>query len=203
MTRDSLSISISESTLIVYKVAFVPVTGLYCNFLVLRSAGKTSAGLKDVECSIMDAYSEMITLSKRFIYIENQFFVSDALKTASPESTSRIQNKIAYDIASRIIIAFEKGEDFKVYIVLPETAGFLGKFEDRNCPEQELFFHLQVCHSIGKISIAILAPWSNTRRELNQTSARIAQIAVEKNRKNHVRQVHFYRFIPQMGAEKQ
>lgn len=88
----------------------------------------------------------MIRLSKRFIYIENQFFVSDATSgfDASAASTSRIQNKIAYNIASRIMIAFEKGEDFKVYIVLPESAGFLGKFEDRNCPEQELFFHLQV-----------------------------------------------------------
>ena len=88
----------------------------------------------------------MIKLSKRFIYIENQFFVSDATidSRESPHSNSRIQNKIASLIAARIIIAFEKGEDFKVYIVLPETAGFPGKFEDRNCPEQELFFHLQV-----------------------------------------------------------
>lgn len=149
---------------------------------ILRSAGKTSAGLKDVECSIMDAYSEMITLSKRFIYIENQFFVSDALKTASVVTQSRIQNKIAYDIASRIIIAFEKGEDFKVYIVLPETAGFLGKFEDRNCPEQELFFHLQVRHTNQSIFIAILAPWSDTRRELNKAPAGFTQQAVKKAR---------------------
>ncbi|CAG5104966.1 Oidioi.mRNA.OKI2018_I69.chr1.g1714.t1.cds [Oikopleura dioica] len=108
---------------------------------VLRSAGESSTGLKEKECSIYNAYCEVIKHSKRFIYIETQWFISDA--SLSQNSSNRIQNKIAASIASRIITAFEKDEDFKVYIVLPEVADFYGKFEDRNTPEQELFFHLQ------------------------------------------------------------
>lgn len=42
---------------------------------VLRSGGPWSVGTS-VECSIYNAYIDAIMNAKRFIYIENQFFVS-------------------------------------------------------------------------------------------------------------------------------
>lgn len=42
---------------------------------VLRSGGPWSVGTS-VECSIYNAYIDTIMNAKRFIYIENQFFVS-------------------------------------------------------------------------------------------------------------------------------
>ena len=103
------------------------------------------------------AYRKIINESKRFIYIENQFFVS----TSSLQQNT-IQNEVSKYIAERIILAHMREESYKVYIVLPEKSGFSGKLEERSAPEQELFFHLQM-HSIyrGKNSIqAYLDDWN-------------------------------------------
>ena len=103
------------------------------------------------------AYRKIINESKRFIYIENQFFVS----TSSLQQNT-IQNEVSKYIAERIILAHMREESYKVYIVLPEKSGFSGKLEERTAAEQELFFHLQM-HSIyrGKNSIqAYLDDWN-------------------------------------------
>jgi len=127
---------------------------------VVRSSSPWSAGFKiDVEAehSILLAYRKIINESKRFIYIENQFFVS----TSSLQQNT-IQNEVSKYIAERIILAHMREEPYKVYIVLPEKSGFSGKLEERTAAEQELFFHLQM-HSIyrGKNSIqAYLDDWN-------------------------------------------
>ena len=112
---------------------------------VLRSSCQWSAGFTDLERSeksILIAYRDIIRESKRFIYIENQFFVS-----TTDDKNSRIKNLVSKYIADRIKKAYAKGEPYKVYIVLPEKSGFKGQLEERQAPEQELFFQLQM-HSI-------------------------------------------------------
>lgn len=50
-----------------------------CETQVLRSASPWSIGLNQdkVECSIYNAYVDLIQRAQHFIYIENQFFISD------------------------------------------------------------------------------------------------------------------------------
>ena len=112
---------------------------------VLRSSCQWSAGFTDLEKSeksILYAYRDIIRESKRFIYIENQFFVS-----TTDDRNYRVKNLVSRYIAERIKKAFAKGEPYKVYIVLPEKSGFQGRLEERGAAEQELFFQLQM-HSI-------------------------------------------------------
>ena len=47
-----------------------------CTVQALRSAAPWSLGLLKVEHSIYEAYIQLIEQSERWIYIENQFFIS-------------------------------------------------------------------------------------------------------------------------------
>ena len=106
---------------------------------VLRSAASWSAGFKEtyLERSILEgillniqqyleynhtvsniypilkAYEKLIKESKRFIYIENQFFVSSTHKGPN-EAGFNVKNKISKFIAERIIKAHQNNEPFKV-----------------------------------------------------------------------------------------
>ncbi|AFM99380.1 phospholipase D [Encephalitozoon hellem ATCC 50504] len=79
---------------------------------VLRSAGKWSLGYD--EDSISRGYSEMILSSKRFIYIENQFFI-----TRCSSAPGFPENTIGKALVERIVRANRDGEEFKVYVVIP------------------------------------------------------------------------------------
>lgn len=48
-----------------------------CDVHILRSVSKWS-GFRSTENSILKAYIQMILSAKRFIYIENQFFMSSS-----------------------------------------------------------------------------------------------------------------------------
>ncbi|AFN84088.1 phospholipase D [Encephalitozoon romaleae SJ-2008] len=79
---------------------------------VLRSVGRWSIGYD--EASISRGYSEMIQNSKRFIYIENQFFI-----TKCSSAPGFPENAVGKALVERIIKADRNGEEFKVYILLP------------------------------------------------------------------------------------
>lgn len=81
---------------------------------VLRSISLWSAGVIQTESSIYAAYLRLIEKSEHFIYIENQFFISD---TAGAE----VQNKIASAIFNRIVKAATEQQIFRVVVVLPVT----------------------------------------------------------------------------------
>jgi len=66
----------------------------------------------EFEESIHEAYLKAIKGSKHFIYIENQFFISNF-------GTSKIKNNVVNAIAERIFKAIDKSETFRVYVVLP------------------------------------------------------------------------------------
>ena len=65
------------------------------------------------ECSIYNAYLDLIRNSKYYIYIENQFFISD-------------ENKICYELVERINKAYREKQKFKVMIMMPLLPGFEG-----------------------------------------------------------------------------
>uniref|UniRef100_A0A673MUF7 Phospholipase n=1 Tax=Sinocyclocheilus rhinocerous TaxID=307959 RepID=A0A673MUF7_9TELE len=89
------------------------------NVQVLRSASDWSAGIKYHEESIHTAYVNAIENSERYIYIENQFFISCA-------DNKVVHNKIGDAIAKRIIKAYRDGKKYRVYVVTPLLPGFEG-----------------------------------------------------------------------------
>ncbi|KAK5898012.1 hypothetical protein CgunFtcFv8_015466 [Champsocephalus gunnari] len=86
---------------------------------ILRSASDWSAGIKNHEESIHNAYVQVILNSQHFIYIENQFFISCS-------DNRYVFNKIGDAIAQRIIQAFREGKKYRVYLVTPLLPGFEG-----------------------------------------------------------------------------
>ena len=59
---------------------------------MLRSCSKWSAGIDGVEDSIYRAYISAIKSSEHYIYIENQFFITNSGQAASPTSNSNVEN---------------------------------------------------------------------------------------------------------------
>jgi phospholipase D1/2 len=93
--------------------------GYGCHVQVVRSVSDWSNGVL-TECSIQNAYRQMIQEAHHFIYIENQFFIS-ATKEGGP-----VKNLIAQALVERILRAARGGVEFKVIVVIPEVPGFAG-----------------------------------------------------------------------------
>lgn len=79
-----------------------------CEVQALRSASTWSLGIKHVEHSIQNAYTKAIQLSERFVYIENQFFIS----STEVEGTA-VTNNIGNALVSRIIKAHVEGTPWR------------------------------------------------------------------------------------------
>ncbi|KAF8792040.1 Phospholipase D1 like protein [Argiope bruennichi] len=88
---------------------------------VLRSLSHWSGGISETERSIQEAYIGIIQGSKHFIYIENQFFVTQ------PSGEHNIFNGIADALYNRIIKAHRNKVQFHVYVVLPLLPAFEGE----------------------------------------------------------------------------
>ncbi|KAL6064690.1 Phospholipase, variant 2 [Balamuthia mandrillaris] len=81
-----------------------------CHAQILRSISPWSGGHR-VESSIQNAYVDLITRAEHFIYIENQYFISDTAKGPS--------NAIASALLRRVVRAIEEEKPFHVVVVLP------------------------------------------------------------------------------------
>lgn len=90
-----------------------------CEVQILRSASTWSLGTQHTECSIQNAYLQMIEKSEHFVYMENQFFVSSSEALGVP-----IVNKIGDALVERIKRAYENDEDWKCVILIPLMPGF-------------------------------------------------------------------------------
>ena len=117
-----------------YKKYFYPGC-ITSSVQVLRSASEWSAGIKKTEHSILNAYYDLISNAKHYIYIENQFFVSKAWteqerKQCTHSVSDIVKNEIAFYIRKRIEKAYQNKENFKVYIFLPLLPGFAGEPEE-------------------------------------------------------------------------
>jgi phosphatidylserine/phosphatidylglycerophosphate/cardiolipin synthase-like enzyme len=93
-----------------------------CHVQVLRSVSTWSAGISKTENSIHEAMKHLIRTSKHYIYIENQFFISNV------NDSSVVRNEIAQCLYERIVRASENKENFKVYIFLPLIPGYEGQY---------------------------------------------------------------------------
>lgn len=92
---------------------------------VLRSVSSWSAGFLDtetIEQSIHEAYIHAISNAQRYIYIENQFFIT----LANVEGTI-VKNRIGETLLKRILRAHREGSVFRVFVVMPLLPGFEGE----------------------------------------------------------------------------
>ncbi|XP_019701186.1 phospholipase D1 isoform X2 [Harpegnathos saltator] len=92
---------------------------------VLRSVSSWSAGFLDpetVERSIQEAYIDAISRAERYIYIENQFFI-----TLASMEKSGVKNRIGETLLKRILRAHREGAVFRVFVVMPLLPGFEGE----------------------------------------------------------------------------
>ncbi|RWS15968.1 phospholipase D2-like isoform X2 [Dinothrombium tinctorium] len=93
---------------------------------VVRSISSWSAGTKVTECSIHNAYLDVIHNAKHYIYIENQFFVTQSSgKMAAKDSP--VMNEIGEALFRRIVRAFRNDETFRVYVLIPLLPAFEGE----------------------------------------------------------------------------
>ena len=78
-----------------------------------------------LEHSIFDAYLSLISSTKHFIYIENQFFIS-----SQPGLLIKVHNNVIEKLAERITRAHRNKETFHVILVMPLKPEFAGNWED-------------------------------------------------------------------------
>lgn len=85
-------------------------------------AGLISGKDNIIDRSIQDAYIHAIRRAKRFIYIENQYFLGSSFDwkggDIKPEDINCL-NIIPKELSLKIVNKIEKGERFTVYVVLP------------------------------------------------------------------------------------
>ncbi|KAF8603406.1 phospholipase D/nuclease [Ceratobasidium sp. AG-I] len=94
-----------------------------CKVQVVRSVSDWSHGVL-TENSVQMAYCQLIMEANHFIYIENQFFISNT------GNEGPVKNLIARALVERIISAAKSGQKFKVIVVIPEVPGFAGDIGD-------------------------------------------------------------------------
>lgn len=86
---------------------------------VVRSVSDWSHGVL-TERSIQNAYIQLIQESQHFIYIENQFFISNT------QDSGPVKNTIAKALVERILRAARENKHFHVVVVIPEVPAFSG-----------------------------------------------------------------------------
>jgi len=96
-----------------------------CRVQAVRSVSDWSHGVL-TEHSIQNAYRQLILEASHFIYIENQFFISNTAQEGP------VKNLIAQALAQRIIQAGKDGKKFKVIVVIPELPGFAGDVKNES-----------------------------------------------------------------------
>lgn len=98
-----------------------------CTCQLLRSSSYWSTGLTagSAEMSIQNAYIQLISESKHFLYIENQFFISSL-------AGQPVCNQVVSALADRILKAARLKQPFKVVVVLPLLPGFEGHILGEN-----------------------------------------------------------------------
>ncbi|KAM0028662.1 putative phospholipase D [Helianthus debilis subsp. tardiflorus] len=85
-------------------------------------AGLTSGKDHIIDRSIQDGYINAIRRAKKFIYIENQYFLGSSFGWNSNDINDEdieALHLIPKELSLKIVSKIESGEDFRVYIVLP------------------------------------------------------------------------------------
>lgn len=107
-----------------------------CNVQVCRSVSMWSAGVP-TEASIQAAYMDVITNSKHYLYIENQFFISGM------DGNGIVRNRILQALVDRIERAVQRDEKFRVYVVMPLLPAFEGNIRSHELTNLHAVMHWQ------------------------------------------------------------
>jgi phosphatidylserine/phosphatidylglycerophosphate/cardiolipin synthase-like enzyme len=127
-----------------------------CRVQMLRSSAQWSSGIER-EHSIYNAYMECISKSKHFVYIENQFFskltiiwnnlvclfIFFFLIVSATTQDKLLRNKIAQALVERIKRAHAKGENYKVFIIIPLIPAFEGDLATKDAAAARNVMHFQ------------------------------------------------------------
>lgn len=70
---------------------------------ITRSLSAWSGGISKTECSIHNAYLDLISKAEHYIYIENQFFVT----TCDPSRDNVCKNEVGLALYNRIYRAHQ------------------------------------------------------------------------------------------------
>ncbi|KAG5447459.1 Phospholipase [Clonorchis sinensis] len=135
-----------------------------------------------LESSIISAYVECILEAKRFIYIENQFFISfltipeDILDENIPQPHSTqsvvsiedydpyhllpagcettVKNRLVDALYLRILRAHRENTPFRVYILLPLIPGFTGTYGDpKSYSQHKILYYLRLSLFVGDTAL--------------------------------------------------
>ncbi|KAI4736194.1 phospholipase D [Aureobasidium sp. EXF-12298] len=110
-----------------------------CQIQILRSCTSWSIGTPNkTECSIMNAYVYLITSSEHFVYIENQFFISSCVVEGT-----QINNKIGDALVERIILAHERGDNWRACLIIPLMPGFQNQVDSQDGTSVRLIMQCQ------------------------------------------------------------
>ena len=97
---------------------FRSITSDSCTFDNERRKHLHRKGGRIVENTIANCMVQQIRNCKRYIYIENQYFLGSAFSWCSDRST-KSNHTVPLEITKKICEKIETGEPFKVYIVIP------------------------------------------------------------------------------------
>lgn len=116
----------------------------------LRSANLWSIGVNPQENSIQRTYVDMIQKAQRYIYIENQFFISST--AGNDGEPGKVHNTIVQSIVDRVNTAISRNQPFIVVIVLPLLPGFEGNVtkEDGQLLRVQIYWHLKTIRGMIK-----------------------------------------------------
>lgn len=109
-----------------------------CEYQALRSSCDWSLGLKEHEQSIQNAYLTLIQESERFVYIENQFFI-----TSTEVDGIVVENQIGNALVQRIVKAYEAGEPWKAFILIPLTPGFEAQVDSNDASSVRVIYQCE------------------------------------------------------------
>ena len=98
---------------------FRSITSDSCTFDNERRKHLHRKGGRIVENTIANCMVQQIRNCKRYIYIENQYFLGSAFSWCSDRST-KSNHTVPLEITKKICEKIETGEPFKVYIVILE-----------------------------------------------------------------------------------
>ncbi|XP_024979778.1 phospholipase D zeta 1-like [Cynara cardunculus var. scolymus] len=108
-----------------------------CSCQVIRSVCHWSGGTSQTEDSIHKAYCSLIEKAEKFVYIENQFFISGL------SDDDVIQNRVLEALYRRILRAHKEEKCFRVIVVIPLLPGFQGGLDDGGAATVRAIMHWQ------------------------------------------------------------
>jgi phospholipase D1/2 len=155
------STATSKSLIIVQKKSeSIGNNGNICNVRLLRSASDWNSSVK-TEHSFLDSYLELIENSEHYIYIENQYYISQ-----NENNKKGVKNKLGFAIINRILKAHKEKKAFKVIFVLPSQIASTLSDGILSQPQREIKHYLYESISKGNSSmIEILKKEMNSETE--------------------------------------